>query len=355
MTNKTIKTVLFAVLVTTMILPMSGMNLAEAQNTSDKIPDDKLMERTGDNWKAQYKNDAEFEASQNTLKTYVAAELPDNGWNQAMVKDQIRIQNFDTIIEKRGFGHEIVALVVAKEQILGTYDSSDAVAQYHEWVTTQTNIPKTVEEIDQRLSEIVDTNSMKLVPHLVETYNDMAEHGNVPKELIEKDVNFWIMTGNVAVCSYDEECNEEELKELHLLARNQPQDTKIPVIANPMDYILPEAFAVTSQEVIGYVFSYPIGCTGCSITDTDIGLSPEYPWTNSGQIHAGGTDLYTTGSACSAVNDVSTKIVTHAEVGEVNKYRYGNGGTCAYATATWTMSHTDGWPWNFSGVAEAWT
>lgn len=357
MKNRTsVTTILFSTIILSMVVPILGFHYAEAQTVSAaKIPDDALIERTYDNWISQYKNNDEFEKTQTTVKEYVIANLPNNGWNQVMQKEQIRIQNFDTIIGKRGYDNEIVALFVAKQKALGTYDPSDAVSKYHEWVSQQVTVPKTVEDIDSRLTEIVDEKNIQLVSDFVTSYNNMAEHGNVPRELIESDLNYWVMTGHLAVCSYDPSCNSSELRSLYMQAQNQQQYYVIPVLAKIVNFFIPEALAYTPQQVVGYVYSYPIGCTGCAITDTKSGLSPQYPFQSSYDIHAGGTDLYGYGSSCSAVNGVSTSVLIDAYVSPSHYYKMGTGGTCAIASDTWTVSAHGGWPWTISGTANAWT
>ncbi len=105
MTTKIIKTVLFASLIVAMILPFSGMNLANAQQADqDKItdiPEDQLIQRQGENWKKQYQSIEEFDIAQNSIEQYVNADLPNNGWNQAMQKANMRLHNFDSLVDKK--------------------------------------------------------------------------------------------------------------------------------------------------------------------------------------------------------------------------------------------------------------
>ena len=78
MTYKNAKTMLFAGLIAAMILPFSGMMMADAapsENASDKakeqtdkIPTDKLIERTVDKWASKYNTTEEFQAKTSYVK-----------------------------------------------------------------------------------------------------------------------------------------------------------------------------------------------------------------------------------------------------------------------------------------------
>ena len=214
------KTILFASLIAAMILPFSVMSMAEAapnENASDtvadKIPYDKLMDRTYDKWNNQYQSIDEFNKVEFNVRAYVNADQQQNGWNQAMVKEMKRVYNFDTIIGKSGYGHEIVSLFVAKEKTLGTYDVSDAVSKYHDWASLQYDIPTTLVEIDARILEIIeDTKFMHLAEQVVESYNNRAEHGSVLPELILQDSGFWTKQRELTLCSYLEYCDVEKLR-----------------------------------------------------------------------------------------------------------------------------------------------
>jgi hypothetical protein len=244
--KKTIKTLLFASLIAAMILPFSGIDFAEARvdkdNEAEKmakyeqklekfkqkalndgnIPDSELVDRMGDKWKNQYKNDEEFNNSRAEIIAYVTGDHPDNKWNKIMVKEHIRIQNFETLIDNRGHGLELVSLFAAKEKLLGTYSPSDQVKKYHDWTASQYEIPTTVDAIDERIHEII--GDRKYMPHAkqaVNAYNNMAEHGSVPMKLSNIDDAYWLKIAHVAVCKYDNSCDAEAT----LASLNSPEVT----------------------------------------------------------------------------------------------------------------------------------
>ena len=55
MTSKTIKTILLATIMLSIVVPVTGFTFAEAK-TADALPDDKLLQRDN-SWKAKYSND----------------------------------------------------------------------------------------------------------------------------------------------------------------------------------------------------------------------------------------------------------------------------------------------------------
>ena len=132
--------------------PAMGIADAEVKQHSDKIPEQKLISRT-DVWKSKYKSDAEYEISNSELISYVTRELPDNKWNKVMVKEHIKIRNFETIIGERAMGPEIVALSVQKQKLQDKYDESQPVQKYHDWLLIQYSVSDNVSDIDGKLLE----------------------------------------------------------------------------------------------------------------------------------------------------------------------------------------------------------
>jgi len=279
-TNKT-KTILFASLIAAMILPFSGMDFAEAKtdNGAEKIakynqkleqfrqqalrdgdvPDSELLDRLGDKWTSQYTNVDEFERTQKGMKSYVNGIYQNNGWNQALVKEHIKIQNFETIIGNIGNGHEIVSLVVEKNKIQGKYDPSEPVKKFHEWISTQYSTPNTVQEIDERLLKIVgEQKFVNLAKKVAKHFDNMAEHGSVPTKLMNLDADYWITVANRSMCGYNPDCNVGELENPQNLEDVTPVSTGI------WEYVLPEAAAVTQ---VTYTLSTYVTASGCYYND----------------------------------------------------------------------------------------
>ena len=224
-----------------------------------EIPHSELLDRLGDKWASQYDNVKEFKRTQEGMKNYVDGIYQNNGWNQALVKGHIQIQNFETIIGNIGNGHEIVLLVAEKNKIQGKYDPSESVEKFHEWISTQYSTPDTVQEIDERLLDIVgEQKLMNLAKKVAKHFNNMAEHGSVPTDLFNSDADYWVMIANISICGYNSECDVEELK------NSQHSENVTPISTGIWEYILPEAAAVTN---VTYTLNTYMDATGCYYND----------------------------------------------------------------------------------------
>jgi len=362
-TSKTAKTILFSALVMTLMLPVTAMNVAQAAqlDTQDKIPTGKLMERLATKWQKQYKNTEEFSAKQNAIKGYVNADLQNNGWNQFMVKENIRIHNFDTIIGKVGYGHELVALSAAKDRLLGIYDANEPVVKFHNWLLSKYSVPTTVELIDERIATIASDN-VPLVTEVVTAFNNMAERGNVPDELINQDMEYWIMIANVSVCQYDVNCDFSTMQNMLKNESYRTQNTIIPIL-DILRYILPNAYAITNQPHYGYVYGKPYTCDygtcGISLSAGPYSNSftltisdPPYPY------HSIGKTMYVYASTCSSTVGATSKVIGNLYVG-VQTFPFSKQvvGGCAISEATYTVANnpTATWHWIVESTHTAWT
>lgn len=277
--SKNTKTLLFTFLIAAMILPFSTMDFAEAKKVDDKqtkntqkieqfkqkalrdneIPSSELLDRFEDKWILQFDSVEEFERTQQGMKNYVDGTYQNNGWNQALVKGHIQIQNFETIIGNVGNGHEIVLLVTEKNKIKGQYVPSESVEKFHEWISIQYSTPNTIQEIDERLLEIVgEQKFMNLTKKVAKYFNNLADHGSVPTDLFNSDADYWVMVANTSMCEYNPQCNVEEFK------NSQHRKNITPVSTGIWKYILPEAAAVTN---VTYTLNTYMDATGCYYND----------------------------------------------------------------------------------------
>ena len=270
MTSRTTKTILFAGLIMTLMVPVTGINMAEAVNENassvaqdkvyDKLPDI-LMERSEEKWLDQYESKSEFHKSRNAIKAYATDSHPDNEWNRIMVKENIHVDNFDTIIGKKGHGLELVSLFAAKEKLQGTYNPSDQVKKYHDWASAQYEIPNTVAAINERINEIVgDKKYIHLAKQAVKSYENMAEHGNVPHELIETDLDYWAQINAIAVCEKIVSCDVDGMKAVFgypgydvdpEMAKKFERNQGLVIETNDsyLDFFVPLAYAATKVDV----------------------------------------------------------------------------------------------------------
>ncbi len=391
MNNKT-KTILFASLIATIILPLSSSNVfAEDQKTieekqkiakyiqdleklrqkalqNNKIPDSELTDRYGEKWESQYTSASKFTENFDAIKQYSQYQHQQNGWNEKMVKTHNAIYNFDTIIEKDGFGHEIVSLVVAKQKLQNQYSPTEPVEKFHEWVISKYTTPETVEEIDSRLLEIIGHNNfLRFSDEVLLHFNTLAEHGNVPESLFEQDSKYWNIIVNISMCQYSKNCDLDSLKDI-LENRSYERDaSETPEIAsNWLSLFLPNAYAWSQAYHYSIIYGEPWTCTygNCkqsadvpwSIGEHDSTARP--PDTSSSEGIGHGTSNYmdfrvSTCSNQDAYNVVHA-IVTIGSSVEHNSYNFGWG--CAVIDTTIEASDRPNpwYVWYVNGITNSW-
>jgi hypothetical protein len=346
--KKITMTLLFSAFLLTLVLPIYGINATEVQ-VLDKIPDDKLLERTTEEWRDKYSSTREFVIREGAIREYVNADLPNNGWNQVMVKENIKVHNFDTIIGKVGYGHELVALYAAKERILDTYEVTEPVRKFHDWVLSKYDTPTTTEEIDSRITSIVSETYLHLLPENVASFNNMANHGGVPPELVEKDTEYWIMVA--------ERCDHDSMQKIFNEEMYRSQSVAFNLMSlGILDYFLPNVYATTWEEHAAYLYANPNTCTygQCWRQDSDFGTGPFNlaVWAPSG--HSYGT-LHVYASACSSVNGVSTKVAGTVDMGPTWNFEK-TGGSCATHEDYYSLPNPQSsYLWTVTSTHMAWT
>ena len=205
MKNK-IKTTLFAALLVAMILPFSGMLMAEAavpseksnnkvtEKAKDKVPEDKLVQRN-DSWKSQYPSVEKFEKAERSFKAFIDTKHPDNKWNKITKKNHIIIYNFDTLVGQLHAGLNVLLSNIEDQKSTGTYFPTEAERRFHEYAETLVSNPVSY-DVDQ---EHIDK--------VIAALNENANFGNVPKSLVKSDVNFWIEISTDKTCELLADCN----------------------------------------------------------------------------------------------------------------------------------------------------
>lgn len=256
----------------------------------DKVPDDLLLDRNDTKWTSQKLSDPEFENKQNAVKAYAAYDMKNNGWNKAMMKTVLITHNFDVMTGEAGNGFELVALTKTLEQLQGTYSATEPEKRFHDWVMANYDVPNDAGRIDARIDMIKDELGPDHVSQVVEAFDDQAKHGNVPDDLMSNDTKYWIITANIALCNYDDECDSEFMKKVRdekLYERDVPEGIPVTRTSYSMlDYFLPLAYAVWGNaEHTTSVYVQPADCTygTCKVSDEvtttgpyDINLAPPY-------------------------------------------------------------------------------
>ena len=137
---------------------------------------------------------------------YVEKDMSENGWNQAMRSENIRAYNLETLIGQNVDGYELVALFAQKSILAGTHHPTEAESRLLEWARVQYEIPVNVTDIDDRISAVVGTDNISHAEMLVDSVNNMTNHGNVSPNVRMADPDFWDLVGNTALCEYVDDC-----------------------------------------------------------------------------------------------------------------------------------------------------
>ncbi len=141
---------------------------------------------------------------------YVEMNMSENGWNQAMRDENIRIYNLETRIGQEVAGYELVALSSQKEILAGAHDPTEAEARLLEWAKTQYDIPFDLADINDRIVDMVGIANIGLVDEFTSSVKNMTNHGNVGPSIRATDPDFWDMVGSLSLCSYVEACNSKD-------------------------------------------------------------------------------------------------------------------------------------------------
>ncbi len=199
MTGKNAKTMLFATLIAAMSLPFAAMPVSSAESTTPNT--DVLIERE---WATSEKERNAHDA----FIAYVKHDMPDNGWNKDILKQNIKLYNLETEIGRDVDGYELVALVAQKNKIFGSYFPTHAEKKLHDWALSQYKIPTTLEGIQERFREIVGNGNEDRSLAIVNILNHMANHGNVGGVVHASDPKFWSNVGVTSLCNYITVCGD---------------------------------------------------------------------------------------------------------------------------------------------------
>ncbi len=340
------------------------------QNTlvEDDIYDDELIERYGEEWEAQFASSAEFRQMMFALRAYTTMDIQENGWNEAMVQIHTKIHNFDTIIEKTGFGHEITSLVVTKQKLQGQYNHTGPIKIFHDWLAEKYPAPDSVDAIDDRLGEIIsESEFVTFAPDVADAFNTLAQHGNVPDALFENDTKYWNVVVNIAACGYSEGCDADALRKI-LDTKVYEKDPGPPpeVASNWLSLILPSAYAWSETPHYTIMYGEPHTCTygTCKVKEEipwsagehRMTLSPPDTSAREGAGHGTSNYMKIHISSCSHIGSYNYAIAT-LEIGGNEQTHTTSGLGCAKLTKNVLASDRDdpSYVWYLTGTTNAWT
>ncbi len=245
MTYKNAKTVLFASLIVAMILPfgMVDNSYADVEKSNKGELTRMAFEQTTTNEDDASAGNQEIDiiSSEDTVGpvgnigvvndriwatspddlinhqiflNFTKSELSDNQWNQDMLKENIRNYNLETAIGVNVDGYELSTLYSQLEKLDNTYNPTNAEKKLHEWGFFRYDIPQELDEVIDRITEIVKTQDRTLVDQLVISVNKMTNYGNVSVEVHQIDPEFWSLVENRVLCDLIPSCDMVELNSI---------------------------------------------------------------------------------------------------------------------------------------------
>ncbi|MXZ93003.1 MAG: hypothetical protein F4W68_04685 [Cenarchaeum sp. SB0661_bin_35] len=150
-----------------------------------------------------------LELDMESIRAYVTADLKQNGWNQAMQVNYLKVINFDTIIGKGGSSYEAAVLVVAKERLSGMETvTNEAVQKYRDWLLDEYQYPGTIAAIDGEMRMLAGhvPNYEAIMGEITAHLDDMAAHGEPPLDLKRSDLDYWGSVFRESTCEYTDNC-----------------------------------------------------------------------------------------------------------------------------------------------------
>ena len=190
MTSKTMKTVLFASLIATMILPF-GMNTAFAETISDEIVEERNFSKV----------------NHKTFQEYVDLPREDNAWNSAMIKENIKNYNIESKIGHDVDGYELLALDVQEQKLQNKYNPSLAEEKLHEWVLANYELPNDKKSIKDSIVSIAGQNHLGHAKQVADSLNRLANLGVVSPDIHRADSTFWDAVIYDSYCELNGDCN----------------------------------------------------------------------------------------------------------------------------------------------------
>ena len=236
--------------------------LAEEAIQTGNVTTSEILERLGEGWIEKYDNMEHFETSERAIRAYIDRNLDADGPDSQNALLHLKVQNFETITGSVGAGHEVALLVAEYEKLRGTYEPSDPVRRYHEWIDPQYETPESQKEIQARLVKLVgDEKFLDLAFGHAESFDGLAENGSVPVELVNTDMQYWIFVANVAQCESRPDCDasamgdgrpatSEELAAIEMVGHEADSPPGL------LDSILPKAYALSKVYVDYDLYAY---------------------------------------------------------------------------------------------------
>lgn len=376
---KNLKVILLAFFIGVIILSFNNIQTIGAEEEKikiqnfdknkiyDSIPTHIFLDRNDSDWKEQSLADKDFDRKQLAIKNFVTSS---NGeieeWDAAMKITATTTHNFDVITGQAGNGFELVGLVATKQKLSDAYNATQSEKRLHNWIETKYESLDSIEDIDQRISEITNGVELRLVKQVVDAFNKQARHGNVPGELIETDASFWIITAGIAICQYDLECDVKfptKVRDQKLYENKIPDSiTSFRTVTSIFDYFLPLAYAAwVDANHHTYAYADPWQCEygNCKKSYSNISTGTHNIFASSDGNHGAGSHVDTYVGSCGNSSGAGSYNVIAAdfEIGFNTCWSaFDTGYGCAIDSITGLEldNNPDAiWLWSLSGTSDA--
>ena len=327
-----------------------------------QVPMGETLERLDSYWMEKYENAAHLEMTEDTVPSFIERNKDNgNAWDEANALLHSEIQNFETITGVVGQGHVITLHMAELDKLEGKYEPIEPVRKYHEWINATNTVPKEQKDITESLIKTLgDAKYIDLAMRHAENFNQLADNGSVPAELVDVDVQYWIFIANAAQCELKPDCDVpamgdgqpvtvEELAEIERMEREADSPSDL------FDFVLPKAYAWIRVYVDYDLYAY-LNATSCYYNNCTESWDKD-DQSGSGKIDVINYDspaehayrdatMYFYGSACdtySGSENVINKIETTPYLGNQLRTQYTvdglNVNSCATASKTITATH----------------
>ncbi|MXY37904.1 MAG: hypothetical protein F4Y82_00415 [Cenarchaeum sp. SB0665_bin_23] len=110
---------------------------------------------------------------------------------------------------------EAAALLAQRDRLDGAYTPTTNERLLHDWLIEQYPTPSTIQDIDDKLLDIVHTeDNLHHVKYVYNKLNEGANIGYVPKDLRDSDWEYWHWEMHIAACDILwEDCDPVQLRE----------------------------------------------------------------------------------------------------------------------------------------------
>ena len=195
---KRIKIILFAFLTDVMARPffmadISATQIVENGDSENELSYYVLLEKD-DRGNQKYASSVEFDKIDKLICTYVNDTHSSNPRNEEIKKNEIKIYNFDAMVEKREVDLHTLLVNVAERKANETYESTDAKQKFHKCAS---------KKIHNFIKLDVDG---KLIKQVIKAYNTNINHVCVPFDLLNSDTEFCGKVMTDTTCNIYVEC-----------------------------------------------------------------------------------------------------------------------------------------------------